>query len=286
MFGCWPMSEQHPAVVAKTNPAIGQATPRLKVHQDGQGVLTLTLNDPTRFNVLSSEMLTDLQAAVDQAARDPGLRVLVIAAEGKAFCAGHDLKAITALAPNAETPSPEHYLPLFQQCSRFMLSLLKLPVPVVAKVQGLATAAGCQLVAQADLAVASQAATFATSGIRYGLFCATPSVPLLRNVPVKHAMEMLLTGEFISAEIALAQGLLNRVAAPDGLDAEVASLVQSLLKQPKEALAMGKALVYQQRELGWEASYQLAAQTMAVNMAHAVAQEGALAFVEKRTPNW
>jgi enoyl-CoA hydratase/carnithine racemase len=261
------------------------AAPLVKVQGDGRGVLTLTLNDPNRLNVLSADMLKALQAAVDQAAQDPALRVLVLAAEGKAFCAGHDLKAMAAGA-GQEPPSPAHYLPLFQQCSRFMLSLLRLPVPVVARVQGVATAAGCQLVAQCDLAVASEGAQFATSGIRYGLFCATPSVPLLRTVGAKQAMEMLMTGEFISAETAQAQGLVNRVASPEDLDAALEALVQSLLKQPKEALAMGKALVYQQRELGWEAAYQLAAQTMAVNMAHAVAQEGALAFVEKRSPAW
>ena len=259
-------------------------SPRLKVQRDARGVLTLVLNEPSRFNVLSTEMLTDLQAAVDQAAKDPGLRVVVLAGEGKAFCAGHDLKAM-ALAAQGE-PAPEHYLPLFQQCSRFMLSLMRLPVPVVARVQGLATAAGCQLVAQCDLAVASQTASFATSGIRYGLFCATPSVPLLRNMATKQAMEMLMTGEFISAETALAHGLVNRVVPAGELDLAIETLVQSLLSQPKEALAMGKALVYQQREMGWDAAYQLAAQTMAVNMAHPVAQEGALAFVEKRSPIW
>ena len=167
-----------------------------------------------------------------------------------------------------------------------MLSLQKLPVPVIAQVQGMATAAGCQLVAQCDLAVAGDSATFATSGIRYGLFCATPSVPLVRNLPIKKAMEMLLTGDFIDAATALDQGLLNRVVAPEALGDAVEQLVQAILAKPRVAVAMGKALVYQQRELGIEAAYQLAGQTMAVNMQDADAQEGVSAFAQKRQPNW
>jgi enoyl-CoA hydratase/carnithine racemase len=150
----------------------------------------------------------------------------------------------------------------------------------------MATAAGCQLVAQCDLAVAAEDASFATSGIHYGLFCATPSVPLVRNVPAKRAMEMLLTGDFIDARTAQAQGLLNRVVPADALDAEVETLLQSILEKPRAAIAMGKALVYQQRELGIEAAYQLAGQTMALNMMDPAAQEGARAFAEKRTPEW
>ena len=167
-----------------------------------------------------------------------------------------------------------------------MLTIHKLQVPVIARVHGMATAAGCQLVAQCDLAVAAEGATFATSGIHYGLFCATPSVPLVRNVPAKRAMEMLLTGDFIDAPTALAQGLLNRVVALDALDTEVEKLVQSILQKPRVAVAMGEALVYQQRELGVDAAYQLAGQTMATNMMDPAAQEGARAFAEKRPPSW
>jgi enoyl-CoA hydratase/carnithine racemase len=167
-----------------------------------------------------------------------------------------------------------------------MLAIHQLPVPVIARLHGMATAAGCQLVAQCDLAVASDAASFATSGIHYGLFCATPSVPLVRNVPAKQAMEMLLTGDFIDARTALERGLVNRVVAPETLDAEVEKLVQSILDKPRVAVAMGKALVYQQRELGITAAYQLAGQTMAVNMMDEAAQEGARAFAEKRQPAW
>lgn len=167
-----------------------------------------------------------------------------------------------------------------------MLSLQKLPVPVIARVQGIATAAGCQLVAQCDLAVASSEARFATSGIQYGLFCSTPSVPLVRNMPIKQSMEMLLTGEFIDAQTALHYGLLNRVVEPERLDAAVEELVAAIVSKPRTAIRMGKELVYRQREMGLESAYQLAGQTMAINMLDADAQEGAQAFLEKRKPGW
>lgn len=252
----------------------------LRVERDTRGVVTLALNDPARFNALGSEMLTALQQALDAVARDDTARVVVLAAEGKAFCAGHNLKDMAA------HPDLAWYQQLFAQCSRMMLAIHKLPVPVIARVQGMATAAGCQLVAQCDLAVAADSATFATSGINYGLFCATPSVPLVRNVPAKRAMEMLLTGDFIDAATALEQGLVNRVVSAAELDAEVEKFVASILQKPRVAVAMGKALVYQQRELGMDAAYQLAGQAMAVNMMDGAAQEGALAFVEKRAPAW
>ena len=252
----------------------------LQATRDARGVVTLTLNDPARFNALGAEMLSALQQALDDAGRDESVRVVVLAAAGKAFCAGHNLKDMAA------HPELAYYQKLFAQCSRMMLTIHKLPVPVIARVQGMATAAGCQLVAQCDLAVAADSARFATSGIHYGLFCATPSVPLVRNVPAKRAMEMLLTGDFIDAPTALAQGLVNRVVPADALDAEVEKLVESILQKPRVAVAMGKALVYQQRELGFDAAYQLAGQTMATNMMDAAAQEGARAFAEKRQPTW
>jgi enoyl-CoA hydratase/carnithine racemase len=167
-----------------------------------------------------------------------------------------------------------------------MLAIQHLPVPVIARVQGLATAAGCQLVAQSDLAVAARHAKTGVNGIDVGLFCATPSVPLVRNMLPKQAMEMLLTGEFITADEARARGLVNRVVPLESLDAELEKLLQALLSKPREALAMGKALFYKQRETGIEAAYQLAGQTMACNMAHAVAQEGVQAFIVKRKPQW
>lgn len=250
------------------------------VHRDARGVVTLTMNRPATFNALGEEMLGALQAALDRVADDAGARAVVIAAEGKAFCPGHNLKEMQA------RPEPAYYQQLFAQCSRMMLAIQKLPVPVIARVQGIATAAGCQLVAQCDLAVASTAAKFAVSGINVGLFCATPSVPLLRNVPAKQAMEMLVTGDFIDAQQARERGLVNRVVAPAQLDAEVEELLASILAKPRQALAIGKDLFYRQRELGVEAAYQLAAQTMAVNMMDACAQEGVAAFAEKRRPSW
>ncbi len=250
------------------------------LQQDGRGVATLTLNDPQRFNALGQDMLAALQQRLDALAQDEQLRVVVLAGSGKAFCAGHNLKEMSA------HPDLSWYRQLFAQCSRVMQSIQNLPVPVIARVHGMATAAGCQLVAQCDLAVASTEASFATSGIHYGLFCATPSVPLVRNVPFKHAMEMLLTGDFIDARTALEQGLLNRVVAADALDAEVEKLVQSIVGKPRTAIRMGKAMLYRQREMGLEAAYQLAGQTMAANMMDADAQEGALAFAQKRTPAW
>jgi enoyl-CoA hydratase/carnithine racemase len=248
--------------------------------RDARGVVTLTMNRPANFNALSEEMLGALQAALDRLAKDESIRVAVLAANGKAFCPGHNLKEMIA------TPSLDYYRGLFNQCSRVMLGILKLPVPVIARVHGIATAAGCQLVAQCDLAVASSEARFAVSGVNFGLFCSTPSVPLLRNVAPKRAMEMLLTGEFISAQQALDWGLVNRVAAPDQIDAEVAKLVDSILEKPRTAIAMGKELFYRQREMGIEAAYQLAGETMAVNMMHECAQEGVSAFAEKRKPSW
>ncbi|MBP6404170.1 MAG: enoyl-CoA hydratase [Proteobacteria bacterium] len=249
-------------------------------HRDARGIWTLTMNRPQNFNALSEEMLDALQQALDEVAKDDDARAVVLGAAGKAFCPGHNLKEMVA------TPELAYYQRLFAQCSRMMLSIQKLPVPVIARVQGIATAAGCQLVAQCDLAVASTDARFAVSGVNFGLFCSTPSVPLLRNVPAKQAMEMLVTGDFISAEQALARGLVNRAVAPQQLDAEVEQLVTSILAKPRVALAMGKALFYRQREMGTDAAYQLAGQTMAVNMMDASAQEGVKAFTEKREPSW
>jgi enoyl-CoA hydratase/carnithine racemase len=247
---------------------------------DARGVHTLTLNRASTFNALGEDVLAALQAALDAIARDPTARAVVIAAHGKAFCAGHNLKEMRA------QPELAYYQKLFAQCTRMMLSIQHLPVPVIARVQGLATAAGCQLVAQCDLAVAAVDATFGVSGIDVGLFCATPSVPLVRNIPAKQAMEMLLTGEFITAEEARARGLVNRVAPQGALDAEVEKLLQALLSKPREALAIGKALFYRQRECGIEAAYQLAGQAMACNMVNPVAQEGVQAFIDKRKPQW
>ncbi len=248
--------------------------------QDAQGICTLTLNRPDAFNALSEAMLAALQAELDAAAGDPALRVVVIAAAGRAFCAGHDLKEMRA------EPSLAYYQALFAQCTKAMLSIQKLPVPVIAQVQGIATAAGCQLVAMCDLAVAASDARFAVSGVNLGLFCATPSVALSRNLSRKAAFEMLVTGAFIGADEAREKGLVNRVAAPDALAGAVAELAASIVAKPRVALAMGKALFYRQLEVGIGAAYQDAGQTMACNMMDASALEGVQAFIDKRKPAW
>ncbi len=248
-------------------------------HQQ-EGVLTLTLNRGEKFNPLSEEMLTALQSEINAIAHDKSVRIVILAAKGKAFCAGHDLKQMRA------SPSASYYKKLFDQCSRLMQSIQQLPQPVIARVQGLATAAGCQLVSMCDLAVASSEAQFAVSGVNYGLFCSTPSVGLSRNVPRKQAMEMLLTGEFIDAHTARERGLVNRVTTPEALDAEIAALSASILSKPAVAIAMGKQLFYRQLEMGISAAYQLAGETMACNMMDEAALEGVQAFIEKRAPSW
>jgi enoyl-CoA hydratase/carnithine racemase len=246
--------------------------------QDASGVRTLTLNRPDAFNALSEAMLQALQAELDAAATDASLRVLVIAAAGRAFCAGHDLKEMRA------EPSLAYYQRLFAQCSKLMLAIQKLPVPVIAQVQGIATAAGCQLVAMCDLAVAASDARFAVSGVNLGLFCSTPSVALSRNLPRKAAFEMLVTGDFINADEAQAKGLVNRVAAPEALADAVAALAASIVAKPQVALAMGKALFYRQLEVGMAAAYQDAGATMACNMMDAAALDGVQGFLERRKP--
>lgn len=248
--------------------------------KDTRGVVTLTLNRPQAFNALSEAMLEALQTALDGVAADEAARVVVLAAAGKAFCAGHDLKEMRA------EPSQAYYERLFAQCGRMMMTVQRLPMPVIARVQGIATAAGCQLVAMCDLAVASRDARFAVSGVNLGLFCSTPSVALSRNLGRKPAFEMLVTGGFIDAEAARERGLVNRVAAPEGLDAEVESLVASIVAKPRVAIAMGKQLFYRQLDKPIEQAYDDAAHTMACNMMDGCALEGVQAFIDKRPPNW
>ena len=248
--------------------------------QDARGVVTLTLNRPQAFNSLSEALLSELQAALESVAADESARVVVIAAAGKAFCAGHDLKEMRA------EPSQAYYEGLFAQCGRMMMTLQQLPVPVIARVHGMATAAGCQLVAMCDLAVAVKDARFAVSGVNLGLFCSTPSVALSRNLGRKAAFEMLVTGDFISADEALAKGLVNRVVEADQLDAEIERLVSRIVTKPRVALALGKGLFYRQLEGGIQAAYEDAAQTMACNMMDGSALEGVQAFIDKRPPRW
>lgn len=250
------------------------------LRENANGISTLTLNRPKQFNALSGAMLDELQKALDSIAKDSSVRVVVIAGAGKAFCPGHDLKEMMA------NRTQEFIGELFQKCSRMMLTITRIPQPVIARVHAIATAAGCQLVAACDLAVASTEARFATSGINFGLFCATPGVPVSRNVPRKQAFEMLFTGDFINAETALRLGLVNRVVPPEKLDDEVAQLANSILSKPKAVVAAGKKVFYQQLEMGIEQAYQVASACITQNMLGDDAAEGVGAFIEKRPPKW
>lgn len=250
------------------------------LRNDEGGITALTLNRPAQFNSLSQAMLTALQTQLDAIAQDPGVRVVVIAGAGRAFCAGHDLKEMRA---HREF---EFIHGLFEQCSRMMLTLTRMPQPVIARVHGIATAAGCQLVSMCDLAVASDDARFATSGINVGLFCATPGVGLSRNLSRKRAMEMLLTGDFIDAATALDYGLINRAVPAAELDNTVGVLAQSIVAKTPVAISAGKQMFYRQLEMGLEDAYALAAETMACNMMTDDAVEGVDAFIGKRPPVW
>ena len=250
------------------------------LREDHAGFTTLTLNRPKQFNALSEAMLTALQTELDDIAQDASVRVVVLAANGKAFCAGHDLKEMRA------NPQKSYYDSLFAQCSKMMMTINQMPQPVIAKVQGMATAAGCQLVAACDLAVSVDTAQFATSGIRYGLFCSTPAVPVSRNLSRKQAMELLLTGDFIDAATAQRQGLINRAAPAAEVDASVQKFVDSIIAKSSVAISIGKEMFYKQLELGMEEAYAYAAEMMACNMMADDAGEGFDAFIEKRTPVW
>ena len=242
------------------------------------GLTTLTLNRPGQFNSLSREMLTALQTELNAIAADEKVRVVVIAGAGKAFCAGHDLKEMRA------NHSKEFMQALFRQCGELMLTITRLPQPVIARVHGIATAAGCQLVSMCDLAVAADVAKFAVSGINVGLFCSTPAVGLARNLGRKAALEMLLTGDFIDAMEARAKGLVNRVVPADALDAEIERLAASILAKSAVAVRMGKGMFYKQLEMGLADAYDYAGEVMACNMMSEDAGEGIDAFMQKRKP--
>ena len=252
----------------------------LLLREDEAGLVTLRLNRPQQFNALSDAMLAALQAQFDAIAQQPEVRCVVLAAEGKAFCAGHDLRQMQA------TPQLDYYQTLFAQCSRVMQAIQTLPVPVIARVHGIATAAGCQLVASCDLAVAGTSARFAVSGINVGLFCATPSVALSRNVTPKRAFDMLVTGRFIDADTAADWGLINEAVADDALDAAVARLAQQIMAKSPTAIRYGKQMFYRQRQMPLDDAYAYAGDVMARNMMEDDAQEGVSAFLEKRPPGW
>ena len=256
------------------------ATEPLLLRQDGGGVVTLTLNRPALFNSLSQALMSELQAQLEGIAADAGARAVVLAGAGKAFCSGHDLKEMRA------NPEKAMQRALFDQCSKLMLTLVRMPQPVIARVHGIATAAGCQLVSMCDLAVASDNARFAVSGVNLGLFCSTPSVGLARNLGRKQALEMLLTGEFIDAPSALARGLVNRVVPLGQLDEEIKKLTDSILAKTPVAIKAGKQAFYRQLEMGLDDAYALASEVMACNMITEDAQEGIDAFIAKRKPQW
>lgn len=263
--------------VMDTNSA--SAAPIL-LHDVRDGVVTLRLNRPQQFNALSEELLARLQAAFDSIAADPQARCVVLAAEGRAFSAGHDLRQMRG------KPELDYYRALFAQCSRVMLAMRALPVPVIARVQGIATAAGCQLVAACDLAIAADTARFAVSGINVGLFCSTPAVALSRNVGAKRAFDMLVTGRFVDAATAAAWGLVNEAVPEDALDAAVARKVAEIVAKSPAAVRYGKQMFYRQRELPLDDAYAYAGDVMARNMMEEDAGEGIDAFLEKREPIW
>ena len=253
---------------------------RILLRKDDAGVAWLTLNRPAQRNALSIALMTALQAEVEAIAADKSVKAVVIAGAGPAFCAGHDLREIRA------SPGRQHYERIFEQCSRLMLSLARLPKPVIARVHGVATAAGCQLVATCDLAVAAADARFATPGVNIGLFCSTPMVALTRAVGRKAAMEMLLTGDLLDARRARDLGLVNRVVPADRLDEEVVALARQIAGKSPLALAIGKEAFYRQAELGLAEADAYASEVMTRNMLARDAEEGVDAFLEKRSPSW
>ncbi|MBO9329307.1 enoyl-CoA hydratase [Achromobacter xylosoxidans] len=247
---------------------------------DEGGVVTLRLNRPGQFNALSEAMLAALQAQIDALARDADARCVVLESAGRAFCAGHDLREMRS------QPSLDYYRELFRKCGSVMQGLQALPVPVIAKVRGVATAAGCQLVASCDLAVAADSATFAVSGINVGLFCSTPAVALSRNVSAKRAFEMLVTARFIDAAQARDWGLINDAVPEAELDARVQALVNDILAKSPTAIRYGKRMFYKQRQMALADAYDYAGDVMARNMMEADAREGIDAFLQKRAPRW
>ena len=250
------------------------------LRRDEDGIATLTLNRPGARNALSVALMAAFQDAIDAIAEDRSVKVVVIAGAGPGFCAGHDLREMRA------NPGRPHYEALFGQCSRLMMSIVKLPKPVIARVHGIAAAAGCQLVATCDLAVAASDARFAVNGINVGLFCSTPMVALSRAVGRKPALEMLLTGDFVAAEQARAIGLVNRVVAPERLDDEVKALAHQIAGKLNLAVAIGKEAFYRQAELGLEDAYAYTGEVMTKNMLARDTEDGIDAFLAKRPPPW
>jgi enoyl-CoA hydratase/carnithine racemase len=258
--------------------AVPQASPPVLLREERDGICTLTMNRPQQMNLLTTELLAALQSAFEAEGSNEKTRVIILAAAGKGFSAGHDLKEIRAMK---EQPKIEQ---LFGQCSRMMQTITALPQPVIARVQGAAAAAGCQLVAQCDLAVASEAARFTTPGVTWGFFCSTPGVAVGRNLLRKRAMEMLLTGEVIDAHQALEWGLVNRVVAAQALEAETEKLARQIAEKPPATVAAGKRAFYAQMDLGVARAYDLASGVISASFAHQEGREGMDAFIDKRDP--
>lgn len=263
-----------------STPASRLAGDAVLLREDDAGICTLMLNRPHHYNALSEDLIDALQQTLDEIAADRSVRVVVIAGAGRGFCAGHDLKEMAA---HGEL---EYFDELFARCNRMMLSIIALPQPVIAKVHGLATANGCQLVSICDLAVATDSARFALCGVKLGLFCSTPSVGVSRSIPRKRAFEMLVTGEFVDAETAVRDGLINRAVPEYRLDDEIRRLAESIIDSPAAAIDIGKRMFYHQLELDLEEAYDYAGNVMARNMMEDDTNEGIRAFLEKRDPAW
>jgi enoyl-CoA hydratase/carnithine racemase len=258
--------------------AIPKSEEAIVLREDRDGICTLTMNRPAQMNLLTSEMLSALQQAFESIGRENSVRVVILAAAGKGFCAGHDIKEIRALKELAKIEA------LFARCSRMMQAITALPQPVIARVQGAAAAAGCQLVAQCDLAVASEAAKFTTPGVTWGFFCSTPGVAVARNVSRKRALEMLLTGDLVDARKALEWGLVNRVVPADDLVRESEALARKIAEKPPVTVATGKRAFYEQMELGAAKAYELASCAISASFAHDEGRQGMEAFLGKRPP--
>ena len=252
---------------------------------DTGAVAQLRLNAPDRLNALSDEMLAALQTEFDKLREDRSIRAITLSGAGKAFCAGHDLKQMTA-GRQSEDGGKAYFQDLFSRCAKMMMSIQSLPQPVVAQVHGIATAAGCQLVATCDLAVAAEGTRFGVNGVNIGLFCSTPMVALSRNIPRKLAFEMLTTGDFITAERAAELGLVNRVVPEMLLEHETISLAEQLASKLGSAVKIGKEAFYQQLQMPLDQAYSYTGEVMAQNMLHRDTEEGISAFIEKRPPNW
>lgn len=253
--------------------------------QDDNGILRLTLNDVRRRNALSEAMLTKLGSVFAEAGKNTSVRVIILAANGPAFCAGHDLKELSA-GRNSNDKGRQYFTHIMTMCSDVMQAIVTCPKPVIAEVNGVATAAGCQLVASCDLAIASEGSKFSTPGVHIGLFCSTPMVALSRNVSHKHAMEMLLTGEMTSAQRAAEIGLINRVVLKENLSTATLELARIIASKSSMTVATGKKAFYEQREKTLPEAYNYASQVMVDNMLARDAEEGINAFIEKRDPKW